>query len=93
MRVPAKEIILATRPPEGLSLHNVLPARVADVGGREGQVLVRLAVGDVHLLAEVTRDAVQRLEIRSGKDVFALIKSVAIEIHGGETTAREVSAG
>jgi len=82
VRVPAKEIILATHPPEGLSLHNVLRARVTDVGGREGQVLVRLAAGDVSLLAEVTRDAVERLGIQPGVSLFALIKSVAIEIHG-----------
>ena len=83
VRVPAREIILATGPAEGLSLHNVLPAQVADVGGgRESQVLVRLAAGSVHLLAEVTKDAVQRLDIRPGRTLFALIKSVAIEIHG-----------
>ena len=82
VRVPAKEVILATRPPEGLSLHNVLPGRVAEVGGGERHPLVRLAIGGVHLLAEVTSDAVERLQIRAGASVYALIKSVAIEIHG-----------
>ncbi|HXE80256.1 MAG TPA: molybdenum ABC transporter ATP-binding protein [Vicinamibacterales bacterium] len=87
VRIPAKEIILASRPPEGLSLHNILPARVDDVGPGEGQVLVRLDAGEVNLLAEVTRDAVRRLQITPGASIFALIKSVAIEIHGvtGET--------
>lgn len=82
VRVPAREIILATNWPEGLSLHNVLAARVVDVGPRGDQVLVQLAVGDVRLLGEVTGDTVERLGLHVGLAVFALIKSVSIEIHG-----------
>jgi molybdate transport system ATP-binding protein len=82
VRIPAREIILATSQPQGLSLHNVLAARVVDAGAGEDHVLVRLAVGDVRLLAEVTRDAVERLGIGAGLPLFALIKSVSIDVHG-----------
>jgi molybdate transport system ATP-binding protein len=82
VRVPAREVILATTPPDGLSLHNVLSGTVAAVHGAAGQdqVVVQLAVGRVLLLAEVTRDAVHRLRIAPGLRLHALIKSVSLEV-------------
>jgi len=41
---------------------------------------VQLAVGGVMLLAEVTRDAVGRVGIDVGQRLYALIKSVSIEL-------------
>ena len=67
IRVPAREIILATSRPEGLSLHNILPGRIVEVGPGGDQVLVQLRIGDVRLLAEVTRDALERLDLREGQ--------------------------
>jgi molybdate transport system ATP-binding protein len=89
VRLPAREIILATRPPEGLSLHNVLPARVREVGGGDDRPLVQLDAGEACLLAEVTRDAVARLELQPGREVFALIKSVAVDIFGPDAADDE----
>ena len=59
MRIPAREVILATRAPEGLSLHNVLPGTVSAIHADPAfdHVIVQIAVGGVLLLAEVTRDA------------------------------------
>jgi molybdate transport system ATP-binding protein len=82
VRIPAREIILATSRPENLSLHNVLAAEITGTETRGDHVLVQLGVGTVRLLAEVTRDAVERLAIRQGSPIYALIKSVAIEVHG-----------
>jgi molybdate transport system ATP-binding protein len=85
VRVPAREVILAVQRPEGVSLHNVLAGQVREVGPIfDGHVLVQVAVGEISLLAEVTRDAVQRLTLAPGTRVFALIKSVSIEIYGGD---------
>ena len=82
VRVPAREIILATSRPEGLSLHNILEGRVSGLESdeRSGVVIVQIAVGETHLLAEVTGDAVDRLAIAIGRPILALIKSVAIEV-------------
>jgi molybdate transport system ATP-binding protein len=81
--VPAREVILASAPPEGLSLHNVLAGTVAAMHEETttGQVVVQVAVGRLLLLAEVTRDAVQRLALAPGRPVHALIKSVSIDAH------------
>jgi molybdate transport system ATP-binding protein len=82
VRVPAREVILAASVPEGLSLHNVLSGTVSAVHAETSldQVVVQLAVGEVLLLAEVTRDAVSRLGIAPGRSLHALIKSVSIEV-------------
>lgn len=82
VRIPAREIILSTRPPEGISLHNVVAGVVTDVHADPAfeHVMVQLAVGDVRLLAEVTHDAVTTLGIAPGMPVQALIKSVSIDV-------------
>ena len=82
VRVPAREVILATREPEGLSLHNVLSGTVSAIHADPAfdHVMVQIAVGRVLLLAEVTRDAVSRLGIVAGLRLHTLIKSVSIEM-------------
>ena len=43
-------------------------------------VIVQVAVGRLLLLAQVTRDAVARLQLVVGMPVYALIKSVSIDV-------------
>jgi molybdate transport system ATP-binding protein len=82
VRIPAREVILATSAPSGLSLHNVLSGTVAAIHDDAAldAVIVQLQVGRLMLLAEVTRDAVGTLEIRTGRQLHALIKSVSIDL-------------
>jgi len=81
IQIGAREVILASRRPEQLSLHNVLDARVIQVesGGQEALRLVHLAVADTRILALVTADAVRSLGLVPGTPVLALIKAVAVE--------------
>jgi molybdate transport system ATP-binding protein len=82
VRIPAREIVLATTAPAGLSLHNVLAGAVMAVHidtAFEG-VIVQLAVGNSVMLAEVTRDAIGRLGIGVGQRLHVLIKSVSVEL-------------
>jgi molybdate transport system ATP-binding protein len=82
VRIPAREVILATRAPEGLSLHNVVAGTVSAIHADPvfGHVIVQIAVGQVLLLSEVTRDAIGRLGLAVGGSVYALIKSVSIDL-------------
>jgi len=82
VRIPAREVVLATSAPTGLSLHNVLPGVVTAVHADPAfeTVVVQLRVGDLALLSEVTRDAVSRLGIDVGQQLHALIKSVSLEL-------------
>ena len=82
VRIPAREVILATHRPEGLSLHNVLVGRVSAVHRDPGidPVIVQVEVGRLLLLAEVTQDAIDRLRLAPGTPVHALVKSVSIDV-------------
>jgi molybdate transport system ATP-binding protein len=85
VRIPAREVILAAQQPEGLSLHNALSGHVSavHVDAAFEAAIVQLAVGGTRLLAEVTRDAVERLRLAVGTPVYALVKSVSIEVASG----------
>jgi molybdate transport system ATP-binding protein len=82
VRIPARDVVLATNAPSGLSLHNVLTATVSAIHEETSSdaVTVQLAVGGIRLLAEITRDAVRRLNIEVGRQVYALVKSVSIDV-------------
>jgi molybdate transport system ATP-binding protein len=82
VRIAARDVILASSQPDGLSLHNVLPGTVSDlnVDAAFEHIVVQIAVGGVLLLAEVTRDAIARLDLTRGKRLYALIKSVSIGV-------------
>jgi molybdate transport system ATP-binding protein len=84
VRIPAREVILATKEPEGLSLHNALAGTVTATHDDPDfeHAIVQITVGRVPLLAEVTRDAIARLKITHGMPVHALVKSVSIEVIG-----------
>ena len=84
VRIAARDVILATSEPQGLSVHNALPATVSAVNADPAfdHVVVQVAAGGVLLLAEVTRDAIARLRISPGMRLYALIKSVSIDIAG-----------
>jgi molybdate transport system ATP-binding protein len=87
VRIPAREIILATSAPTGLSLHNMLSGTVSAIHAETAfdAVIVQLTIGRSLLLAEVTRDAVGKLDISVGHRLHALIKSVSIEVLAADT--------
>ena len=88
VRIPAREVILATEPPTGLSLHNVLSGTVTDVRSEPDQssvVIVTLLIGRTQVMAEVTRDAVAQLNIVTGRTLYLLIKSVSLDVRATTT--------
>ncbi|HUH16818.1 MAG TPA: molybdenum ABC transporter ATP-binding protein [Methylomirabilota bacterium] len=89
LRIPAREVILATERPRGLSLHNALSGQVSGMhaDAQSGHVIVQVAVGGVRLLAEVTPDAVARLGIVVGLPLHALVKSVSLDVRATTATA------
>lgn len=84
VRIPAREVILADRVPEGLSVHNALSGTVGSVEVRgAGMADVLVLLGAARLRAQVTEDAVVRLGLAPGRRVIALVKSVAVTRPGG----------
>jgi molybdate transport system ATP-binding protein len=84
IRIPAREVILAGRVPEAISVQNILPGHVARIAPEDAQhtVLVEISLPDGTLLSRVTPDAVGRLALTEGSPVLALVKSTAIEVLG-----------
>jgi molybdate transport system ATP-binding protein len=81
-RIPAREVMLATREPEAISVHNRIPGKVRaiTVEARRHAALVEVASGERSLLSRVTPDAVARLGLAPGAPVIAMFKSMSVEI-------------
>ncbi|HTI82756.1 MAG TPA: molybdenum ABC transporter ATP-binding protein [Acetobacteraceae bacterium] len=82
VRIPAREVILATEAPKGISVHNIIAGTVRSVVPDPGRraAMVEVALDGSALLARITPDAVSRLRLVPGAPVLALVKSVAIEV-------------
>ena len=79
LRIPAQDVILAQKSPEGISALNVVPVEITQISqGRGPGVAVGLKAGDDHLLARVTRRSALRMELAVGKKLFAIIKATAV---------------
>ena len=80
IRIHARDVAIATVRPEKLSIRNVLTSRILTIEtGANLNVELLLDVDGEHLRARITRDALEELELSVGREVFALIKSVALE--------------
>ncbi|HEY0962677.1 MAG TPA: molybdenum ABC transporter ATP-binding protein [Pseudomonadales bacterium] len=80
VRVLANDVSLTLDRSERTSIQNLLRGTVDAIGedGHPGQLLVRVCVGDVALLASVTRRAAAGLDLKSGDVVWVQVKSVAL---------------
>ena len=80
VRIRARDVILAAVPPIGISALNVLAGRVEQlVPIEEGAVEVQLRIGNERLLARITRRSGEALGLVPEREVFAVIKTVAID--------------
>jgi molybdate transport system ATP-binding protein len=80
IRIRARDVMLALAPPEGFSALNVLAGEIAEMAPPDGAIVeVAIACGQGRLLARITRQSVERLGLRPGLPIFAVIKSVAID--------------
>jgi molybdate transport system ATP-binding protein len=90
-RIPAREVILASETPRDISIHNIILTTVTAISEdpQRHAAIVALDASPhslgphplgTRLLARVTPDAVARLGLIPGKNVLALVKSMAIEV-------------
>jgi molybdate transport system ATP-binding protein len=84
VRIRARDVILAVTPPQGLSALNILQGRIAEIapgepGGAQADVRIALGGGGESLIARVTRRSIAMLGLEPGRDVYAVIKTVAFD--------------
>lgn len=81
LRVPAREVALARKRPEAISVRNILSGRVAavrpDPSGPFTEVSVE--VGEARLESRITDDAAAELALEPGTPVFALLRGASLE--------------
>ncbi|MBA3564934.1 MAG: molybdenum ABC transporter ATP-binding protein [Gammaproteobacteria bacterium] len=80
VRIRARDVIVSILPPAGLSTLNIFRGEIMQLVEGDGtSAELRIGLGDAFLLASVTRKSVADLQLEPGRDVFALVKSVAFD--------------
>jgi molybdate transport system ATP-binding protein len=82
MQLLARDLILATAPPQGLSVRNQLQGLITGLRpDPPHNVMVSLDAGGLALLARVTAAAAQDLQLHVGQSLWILIKAVSLRGH------------
>lgn len=80
VRIAARDVALATHKPSGLSIRNVLEAKILKIDLLAPVFAeILLDVGKQRMRAEITREAAEELRLAEGQTVYALVKSVVID--------------
>ncbi|MEM9958526.1 MAG: molybdenum ABC transporter ATP-binding protein [Neomegalonema sp.] len=81
LRIRARDVALATRRPEGLSIRNVLSGHLTEIVEDPGTAFAETLVdiGGARLRARITRAAVRELRLQTGDPVFALVKTISFD--------------
>jgi molybdate transport system ATP-binding protein len=81
LRIRARDVALATRPPEGLSIRNRLSGAIVEIAARadspHAEVLVDIGGG--RLRSRITRESAEELGLAVGSPVQALVKAIAFD--------------
>ncbi len=79
VRIPARDVSIATTQPDNSSILNVLEVEVVSFEENPGpSVLVRLRRNKQFILARITKKSLSILNLQPGQKVYAQIKSVAL---------------
>ncbi|GAJ95751.1 molybdenum ABC transporter ATP-binding protein [Rhizobium rhizogenes] len=80
VHIPARDVMLATGRPEGLSALNILDGCILGMGAAaDGTVEVKVDCGGDIVLARITQFSGERMDLRVGLPIHAVIKTVALE--------------
>jgi len=78
--IPARDVMLATVKPEGLSALNINDGTIRELApADDGTVEVQVDCGGDVILSRITALSVEKLALAPGKAVFAVIKTVALQ--------------
>ncbi len=80
VRIRARDVIIATERPRGLSALNILAGRIVGISSEDG-LFANVSIdcnGEV-IAARITRQSSQMLGLAPGHDVFAVVKSITFD--------------
>jgi molybdate transport system ATP-binding protein len=82
LQLLARDLIVATQPPQNLSVRNSLSGVVASLSRDDADSeLIAIDIGGTLIMARVTRAAARDLRLAPGLPVWALVKSVSLRSH------------
>lgn len=80
VHIPARDVMLATTRPEGLSALNILDGHIAHITSlTDGMAMVQVDCGGDIVQARITGLSIERLSIVEGKPIFVIVKSAALD--------------
>jgi molybdate transport system ATP-binding protein len=80
VRIRARDVSIALSPPENISILNILPCIIKEIGEEKApQIDLQLDAGGAPIWARITARSRTALGLKPGLQVYALIKSVAID--------------
>ena len=81
LRIRARDVALATKAPESISIRNVLSGTISEIVEEADTAFAETLVdiGGAKIRARITRSAVSELALTPGKPVFVLFKSIAFD--------------
>ncbi|MET3660778.1 molybdenum ABC transporter ATP-binding protein [Aquamicrobium ahrensii] len=93
LRIRARDVMIATERPNGLSALNILPGKVAAIThGAGAESEVRIDCNGVPVMSRITEQSRQALGLEPGQQVFAVVKTVSFDETSTGMGVGEVSA-
>ncbi len=77
--IRARDVMLSLQPPQEISALNVLSGTIAEISTRGAQADVRLDCNGDTVISRVTNKSIERLALKPGRPVYAVVKSVSFE--------------
>ncbi len=88
VRLRARDIMVATEKPQGISALNVLAGNIVSIEARgEANADIRIDCAGEAVVAHITRLSATRLRLAEGMQVYAVVKTVSVEPAGAAPTA------
>jgi len=80
MRLRARDVLIATERPKGLSAQNVLAGTVTGLAP-SGRTLMDVSIdcNGVTVLSRITRQSAEVLGLAPGRSVYAVVKTVSVD--------------
>lgn len=80
LRIRARDVMIATRKPEGLSALNVLAGRIVGMVSESGPLVdIKVDCNGRAIIARLTRQSTHALGLSLGQEVYAVVKTVSFD--------------
>ncbi|MFC4348621.1 molybdenum ABC transporter ATP-binding protein [Kordiimonas lipolytica] len=84
LRIKARDVALALKKPEAISIRNILEGRISEIrdSADTGHVDILVDIGGGVLRSQITHEACRELALEPGVNVYALVKSMSFDRPG-----------